>query len=165
VITRLKAKRYADLISTICLGSGGQGGWRRYAAGLTPAASGDGGSSPEMAVLALQGAIWVAVWCKRTSVKHVTHWSTQGGGSVLRRGSPWREAALVRWRGTVAWFRPRFGSGFATGSVYAAWIIFTGPSAGGSAQRSVVWPWRGGGGVPVAGVLATRVRRGLRRLA
>ena len=113
-----------------------------------------------MAIPALQGAIWVAVWCKRTSVTRVTHWSTQGGSSLLRRGSPWREAALVRRHGTVARFRPRFGLGFSTGSVYAAWIIFTGPSVGGSAQRSVVWPWRDSGGAPVAGVLATRVRPG-----
>ena len=62
-----------DLIWAVCLESDGQGGLGCWAAALNAGVGFAAAGLPEMAIPALQGAIWVAVWCNRMRATCVVH--------------------------------------------------------------------------------------------
>ena len=98
---------------------------RSVAVRARTAAALHGGSRRRAANRVLPRVFWPAVWSRRTSVTRVSCWSTQGGGSMLRRGSPWREAALGRRRAAFSRSRSRSGSVLATRSVNGVWVIYS----------------------------------------
>ena len=63
-------------------------------------------SSLGLAVRVLQGLVWVAVWCKRTSVTHVIHWGLVRGSGMAKAWSSAVEAVLRRWAHQSRAFQP-----------------------------------------------------------
>ena len=74
---------------------------------------------------ALRGSIQPVLGSGVISVDRVIHLSTLGEESVLGRGWPWCGAALGPWRAAFTWYRPGYGSGFGTWSIYTAWLNHT----------------------------------------